>query len=145
MTEPGWHLVNCRGCGRASGVTASAKDRRCRHCGASETELGSVHADADSLRIAVAAANLPIGIRDDFRTALERRPDLASGSAVTAPDPLSLFKTAVVDGVIEKGRFLSISRRDGMSSEQAFGLLLEAEAEGLLMRLGEDVWQLLEP
>jgi hypothetical protein len=87
---------------------------------------------------------MPQEIRAEFKTALQKRPDLSSSDGRESVEPQRLLRAAEREGAIEKVRFFEITEKHGLSQVQAEKILTEAESEGVLVRRGDGVWAFIE-
>ena len=56
-----------------------------------------------------------------------------------------LRKAMKNDGSIERGDVGEQAIREGFDEHEINSVLSKAEAEGILVRIGKDVWKLIEP
>lgn len=145
MQEKQWIVVRCRACRICHGSNGHYK--KCPHCGnviGENAELVSTVNSEIELRMEVAIANTPIELRDTLRDKLQSKKPLFQNSD---PPAFTMAKW-VHQSADENGEVTIHSVTATINSQntdiEAEDLISMAETQGLLLRIGENRWTLLE-
>jgi hypothetical protein len=145
MKQKQWIVVRCSACRNCHGSNGNYK--KCPHCGNTIGEnadiVSTVSSDAE-LRIEVAIANTPAELRDSLREKLKSTESLVHNSD---PHAFTMAKwvhqSADDNGEITLQSLSSIiaTKNSDISAED---LISMAETQGMLLRIDENRWTLLE-
>jgi hypothetical protein len=145
MTKKQWVVVRCNACRICHGSNGHYK--KCPHCGNKIGEtaeiVATVNSDAE-LRMEVAIANTPAELRDTLRDKLRSTDKLVSDSE---PQAFKMAKwvqqSADENGEITLQRLSSLiaTKNSDIAAED---LIYMAETQGMLLRISENRWTLLE-
>ncbi len=145
MQEKQWIVVRCRACGICHGSNGHYK--KCPHCGnviGENAELVSTVNSEAELRMEVAIANTPVELRDTLRDRLQSKKPLVQNSD---PPAFTMAKW-VHQSADENGEVTIHSVTATINSQntdiEAEDLISMAETQGMLLRIGENRWTLLE-
>ncbi len=145
MQEKQWIVVRCRACGICHGSNGHYK--KCPHCGnviGENAELVSTVNSEAELRMEVAIANTPVELRDTLRDRLQSKKPLSQNSD---PPAFTMAKW-VHQSADENGEVTIHSVTATINSQntdiEAEDLISMAETQGMLLRIGENRWTLLE-
>lgn len=145
MQEKQWIVVRCRACGICHGSNGHYK--KCPHCGnviGENAELVSTVNSETELRMEVAIANTPVELRDSLRDKLHTKKPLVQNSD---PPAFTMAKW-VHQSADENGEVTIHSVTATINSQntdiEAEDLISMAETQGMLLRIGENRWTLLE-
>ena len=145
MQEKQWIVVRCRACRICHGSNGHYK--KCPHCGnviGENAELVSTVNSEIELRMEVAIANTPIELRDTLRDKLQSKKPLFQN---TDPPAFTMAKW-VHQSADENGEVTIHSVTATINSQntdiEAEDLISMAETQGMLLRIGENRWTLLE-
>lgn len=146
MSGGGWNVIRCSACSTCHGHRSIG--RFCPHCGQKlppDAEIVTSVATASELRIEVALANTPEELRETLRKRLYENNKLFHQE-----EPISFQSLPKIlhDATDESG-VLSLKTLQPVLEKSNNGMELEnlidmAESQGLLVRLNQDCWQLLE-
>jgi predicted nucleic-acid-binding Zn-ribbon protein len=145
MKQKQWIVVRCSACRNCHGSYGNYK--KCPHCGNTIGEnadiVSTVSSDAE-LRIEVAIANTPAELRDSLREKLKSTESLVHNSD---PHAFTMAKW-VHQSADENGEItlqsLSLLIATKNSDISAEDLISMAETQGMLLRIDENRWTLLE-
>lgn len=145
MKQKRWIVVRCGACRNCHGSNGNYK--KCPHCGNTIGEnadiVSTVSSDAE-LRIEVAIANTPVELRDSLREKLKSTESLVQNSD---PHAFTMAKwvhqSADENGEITLRSLSSViaTKNSDISAED---LISMAETQGMLLRIDENRWTLLE-
>ncbi|HIF90528.1 MAG TPA: hypothetical protein EYQ58_03155 [Candidatus Poseidoniales archaeon] len=145
MKQKQWIVVRCSACRNCHGSNGNYK--KCPHCGNTIGEnadiVSTVSSDAE-LRIEVAIANTPAELRDSLREKLKSTESLVHNSD---PHAFTMAKwvhqSADENGEITLQSLSSLiaTKNSDISAED---LISMAETQGMLLRIDENRWTLLE-
>tara|TARA_Y100001935_G_scaffold65879_1_gene55436 strand:+ start:1048 stop:1485 length:438 start_codon:yes stop_codon:yes gene_type:complete len=141
-----WKVFKCLACGMAHGRKSSGHN--CPHCGQRVSETTPVIDRSDNpseLRKKVVMANTPLELRESLSRKLAESEQLIEGLAkFSVKKGLSILRN-LID---EDGSF-TLTKINYEFGNQGFGsevsnFIETAEAQGVIVRLGEGIWQFLE-
>ncbi|MDA0648195.1 MAG: hypothetical protein O3B00_05960 [archaeon] len=145
MKEKQWIVVRCRACRICHGSNGNFK--KCPHCGnviGENAEIVSTVNSETELRMEVAIANTPEELRGTLRKKLHSKKDLVQNSD---PPAFTMAKW-VHQSADENGEVTIHSVTTTIESQNtdidAEDLISMAETQGMLLRIGENRWTLLE-
>ena len=145
MKEKQWIVVRCRACRICHG--SNGKYKKCPHCGNAIGESAEIVSTVNSeteLRMEVAIANTPVELRDTLRVKLQSKKPLIQNSD---PPAFTMAKW-VHQSADENGEVTIHSVTATLNSQntdiEAEDLISMAETQGMLLRIGENRWTLLE-
>lgn len=145
MKEKQWIVVRCRACRICHGSNGNFK--KCPHCGnviGENAEIVSTVNSETELRMEVAIANTPEELRGTLRKKLHSKKDLVQNSD---PPAFTMAKW-VHQSADENGEVTIHSVTTTIESKNtdidAEDLISMAETQGMLLRIGENRWTLLE-
>ncbi len=146
MAGSSWNVIRCTACSTCHGHRTMGSS--CPHCGQRLEDSAEVVAtvqSASQLRIEVALANTPEELRDMLRVRLEKNEHLFSSEEPESAPQLSkiLLQSANHAGVVEPHK-LQILLDKSSASVEAGDLIAMAESQGMLVRVGDGTWQVLE-
>ena len=140
-------LVRCS-CGTATGAILGRRVS-CSRCGSRDSlSTESTFNSPTKLADAVMLANTPSELRSELIKRINSRYknhknhlEKSDGGKV-----LGILRKAMKnDGSIERGDVGEQAIREGFDEHEINSVLSKAEAEGILVRIGKDVWKLIEP
>ena len=145
MKNKQWVVIRCNACRNCHG--SNGHYTKSPHCGNSISEtaeiVATVNSDAE-LRMEVAIANTPAELRDVLRDKLKSTEKLVSNSE---PQAFIMAKwvhqSADENGEITIQNLTSLIKTKN-SEISAEDLISMAETQGMLLRIGENRWTLLE-
>ena len=140
-----WIVVRCRACRICHGSNGNYK--KCPHCGnviGENAEIVSTVNSEKELRMEVAIANTPEELRDTLRKKLHSTEALVQNS-----DPPAFTMAKWVHQSADENGEVTIdsvtttveSKNTDIDPEE---LISMAETQGMLLRIGENSWTLLE-
>jgi predicted nucleic-acid-binding Zn-ribbon protein len=145
MKEKQWIVVRCRACRICHGSNGNFK--KCPHCGnviGENAEIVSTVNSETELRMEVAIANTPEELRGTLRKKLHSKKDLVQN---LDPPAFTMAKW-VHQSADENGEVTIHSVTTTIESKNtdidAEDLISMAETQGMLLRIGENRWTLLE-
>ena len=145
MKEKQWIVVRCRACRICHG--SNGKYKKCPHCGNAIGESAEIVSTVNSeteLRMEVAIANTPVELRNTLRGKLQSKKSLIQNSD---PPAFTMAKW-VHQSADENGEVTIHSVTATINSQNtdidAEDLISMAETQGILLRIGENRWTLLE-
>ena len=145
MKEKKWIVVRCRACRICHG--SNGKYKKCPHCGNAIGESAEIVSTVNSeteLRMEVAIANTPVELRNTLRGKLQSKKSLIQNSD---PPAFTMAKW-VHQSADENGEVTIHSVTATINSQNtdidAEDLISMAETQGILLRIGENRWTLLE-
>jgi len=145
MKEKQWIVVRCRACRICHG--SNGKYKKCPHCGNAIGESAEIVSTVNSeteLRMEVAIANTPVELRNTLRGKLQSKKSLIQNSD---PPAFTMAKW-VHQSADENGEVTIHSVTATINSQNtdidAEDLISMAETQGMLLRIGENRWTLLE-
>jgi len=145
MKEKQWIVVRCRACRICHG--SNGKYKKCPHCGNAIGESAEIVSTVNSeteLRMEVAIANTPVELRNTLRGKLQSKKSLIQNSD---PPAFTMAKW-VHQSADENGEVTIHSVNATINSQNtdvdAEDLISMAETQGMLLRIGENRWTLLE-
>ena len=140
-----WIVVRCRACRICHGSNGNYK--KCPHCGnviGENAEIVSTVNSETELRMEVAIANTPEELRDTLRKKLQSTEALVQNSD---PPAFTMAKW-VHQSTDENGEVTIHSVTTTIESKNTDidpeDLISMAETQGMLLRIGENRWTLLE-
>jgi hypothetical protein len=145
MEEKQWVVIRCRACRNCHGSRGNYK--RCPHCGNAIGETAEIVSSANSdaeLRMEVAIANTPAELRDALREKLSSVETL-----VQNPDPQAFTMAKWVQQSANENGEVTLTSLSALiasknSDVTAEDLISMAETQGMLLRIDENRWTLLE-
>jgi len=142
----GWNVLRCSACNTCHGHRGTGT--RCPHCGQKMSQNATIVCSvktAEELRIEVALANTPEELRQSLRSQLTKNEQLFSSRDEISFKGLAriLQRSADENGVLTLENLVPILEKSGQSIE-AQELIERAETQGLLVRLKDNCWQILE-
>ena len=145
MQEKQWIVVRCRACRICHGSNGHYK--KCPHCGnviGENAELVSTVNSEIELRMEVAIANTPVELRDTLRDKLQSKKPLVQNSDPPAfTMSIWVHHSADVHGEVTIHSVTATINSQNTDIE-AEDLISMAETQGMLLRIGENRWTLLE-
>lgn len=145
MKEKQWIVVRCSACRNCHGSNGNYK--KCPHCGNNIGEnaeiVSTVNTDAE-LRIEVAIANTPAELRDSLREKLKSTESLVQNSDPHAFTMAKWLQQSADENGEVTLHSLSILIASKNSDINAEDLISMAETQGMLLRINENRWTLLE-
>jgi len=145
MQAKQWIVVRCGACRICHGSNGNYK--KCPHCGnviGESAEIVSTVNSETELRMEVAIANTPVELRDTLRVKLQSKKPLIQNSD---PPAFTMAKW-VHQSADENGEVTIHSVTATINSQntdiEAEDLISMAETQGMLLRIGENRWTLLE-
>lgn len=145
MKQKQWIVVRCSACRNCHGSNGNYK--KCPHCGNTIGEnadiVSTVSSDAE-LRIEVAIANTPAELRDSLREKLKSTESLVHNS-----DPHAFIMAKWVHQSADENGEITLQALSSLiatknSDISAEDLISMAETQGMLLRIDENRWTLLE-
>lgn len=140
-----WVVIRCRACNNCHGSNGNYK--RCPHCGNAIGEIAeivsTVNSDAE-LRIEVAIANTPVELRDALREKLK-----STDKLVNNQDPQAFTMAKWVQQSADNNGEITLQSLSTLIASKnsditAEDLISMAETQGMLLRIDENRWTLLE-
>ena len=148
MELPPWDALRCGECGQVFARKLGSMPR-CYRCGKSGEEGITIVGTAENpqeLQVVIATANVPQKLRRELAGKLPKpnRDSQSEGDDKSPERTLNAIREAAdEEGQIERPNLLKALARNRISAtpEQ---IMEWAEAEGMLLRVGEGSWRLLE-
>ncbi|MBT7938046.1 MAG: hypothetical protein HN696_02670 [Euryarchaeota archaeon] len=144
MDAPAWTVLRCSGCSQCFGRKAGAKGK-CSRCGVianEKTEIISHAANEQELQNEISLANVPEHLKSKLsekmtsKTAAPVREDAAHRLT-------ECLLSAAVDGIIKAENVVKSLAKMNITL-RAPDLIEMAYSQGLLLKLSEDEWQVLD-
>lgn len=146
MTNGGYNIIRCPACSTCHGRRGLSAS--CPHCGQRLGEHGilvKTVRSAEALRIEVALQNTPEELRDALRSRMVNNDHLANFNDEV---PSRTMGNWVQQSVNEEGlitvRSVQRTLHKNHSDLDANDVLEQAEVQGMLVRMAEGRWMLLE-
>lgn len=146
MSESSWLVLRCQHCFQCSGHRQ--QQGRCPHCGqvlGRDSELVKTVANGNELHLEVALANTPEALRDELRQRLNRGQH--TGDRGEEPTRRVIFdrlrKKVGEDGLLTTGDVLAVMKELDVD-EHLEAIMGQAEVEGLVLRMADGRWIILE-
>ena len=146
MAGGSWNVIRCTACSTCHGHRSMGAT--CPHCGQKLADSAEVIAKVDSasqLRIEVALANTPEQLRETLRARLEENTALFTSEQPVSHSFLSslVIRSADENGVLKQVTLQALLDKSSPNVD-ATDLIEMAETQGMLVRVGNGTWQLLE-
>ena len=144
MDAPAWTVLRCAGCSQCFGRRAGAKGK-CSRCGVfanDKTEIISHAANEQELQNKISLANVP----EHLKLKLSEKMTTKPAASVREDDAHRLTEcllSAAVDGVIRAENVVKSLAKMNLTL-RAPDLIEMAYSQGLLLKLSEDEWQVLD-
>ncbi|MFL2952504.1 MAG: hypothetical protein ACJZ4X_00405 [Candidatus Thalassarchaeaceae archaeon] len=140
-------LVRCS-CGTATGAILGRRTS-CSRCGSRDSlSTESTFNSPSKLAEAVMLANTPRELRSEMINRINSRKKNQNNQLETSDGGkiLGILRRAMKnDGFIERIDVDREAIKSGFNEHEISSILSKAEAEGILIRAGKDVWKLIEP
>ncbi|MFL2954725.1 MAG: hypothetical protein ACJZ56_04710 [Candidatus Thalassarchaeaceae archaeon] len=140
-------LVRCS-CGTATGAILGRR-ASCSRCGSRDTlSTESTFNSPSKLAEAVMLANTPRELRSEMidRINSSFKNQNAQLEKSDGGKVLGILRKAIKnDGLIERSDVYEQAIKGGFDESEISTILSKAEAEGILVRAGKDIWKLIEP
>jgi len=146
MTNGGYNIIRCPACSTCHGRQGLSAS--CPHCGQRLGEHGilvKAVSSAEALRIEVALQNTPEELREALRNRMVSNESLSSFNDEVPSRTMGNWVQQSVneDGLITV-RSVQLTLNKNHSDLDANDVLEQAEVQGMLVRMGEGRWMLLE-
>jgi len=144
MDAPAWTVLRCAGCSQCFGRRAGAKGK-CSRCGVfanDKTEIISHAANEQELQNKISLANVPEHLKSKLSEKMTSKP-AASVREDDAHRLTECLLSAAVDGVIRAENVVKSLAKMNLTL-RAPDLIEMAYSQGLLLKLSEDEWQVLD-
>lgn len=144
MDAPAWTVLRCSGCSQCFGRKAGAKGK-CSRCGVianEKTEIISHAANEQELQNEISLANVP----EHLKSKLSEKMTSKTAAPVREDDAHRLTEcllSAAVDGIIKAENVVKSLAKMNITL-RAPDLIEIAYSQGLLLKLSEDEWQVLD-
>lgn len=141
-----WNVFKCLACNNCHGRKTSGHS--CPHCGqriGESTPVVDKAANPGELRMKVILANTPPELRDSLAKQLKKAESLVQSSLSFNPKKgVQILRESLdSDGVLSLSEVQKNFTKKGFE-KSVVEFLEMAEAEGLILRLDEGLWQFLE-
>lgn len=144
MDVPAWTVLRCAGCDQCFGRKAGTKGR-CSRCGVianEKTEIISHAANEQELQNEIGLANVPPHLKSQLSEKMTSKPT-ASVQEDDAHRLTECLLNAAVDGIIRAENVVKSLAKMNITL-RALDLIEMAYSQGLLLKLSEDEWQVLD-
>ena len=144
MDAPAWTVLRCSGCSQCFGRKAGAKGK-CSRCGVianEKTEIISHAANEQELQNEISLANVPEHLKSKLSEKMTSKP-AASVREDDAHRLTECLLSAAVDGIIKAENVVKSLAKMNITL-RAPDLIEMAYSQGLLLKLSEDEWQVLD-
>jgi len=144
MDAPAWTVLRCAGCAQCFGRKAGTKGK-CSRCGVianEKTEIISHAANEQELQNEISLANVPEHLKPQLSEKMTSKP-IASVREDDAHRLKKCLLSAAVDGIIRAENVVKSLARMNITL-RALDLIEMAYSQGMLLKLSEDEWQVLD-
>ena len=141
-----WNVFRCLACNNCHGRKTSGHS--CPHCGqriGESTPVVDKAANPGELRMKVILANTPPELRDSLAKQLKKAESLVQSALSFNPKKgVQILRESLdSDGILSLSEIQKNFTKKGFE-KSVIAFLEMAEAEGLILRLDEGLWQFLE-
>ena len=141
-----WNVFKCLACNNCHGRKTSGHS--CPHCGqriGESTPVVDKAANPGELRMKVILANTPPELRDSLAKQLKKAESLVQSTLSFNPkNGVQILRESLdSDGILSLSKVQKNFKKKGFE-KSVIPFLEMAEAEGLILRLDEGLWQFLE-